>query len=260
MTKRREERTEMDMRAELAAINGFAKTALTEEQVYAFSMKLCDNEVDRDGERFDATALGKLAGLFVGKTGIFNHDWNAHGQCARIYRAEVEKTGRNNSLGEPELVLRGDAYILRTDEMQPIIEKIEGGILKEVSVGFAVEGCKCSVCGAPMGTEGTCEKGHEKGQSYDGALCYGLLCNPVDAYEFSFVAVPAQRRAGVRKAYMQARENALEQVLEMDLSKYPQQTEKLLKHCQEALQGQEERRQRQQMLAENIKFLEGERK
>ena len=43
----------MDIREELNYINQFAKTALTEEQVYAFGVRLCDNEVDRDFERFD---------------------------------------------------------------------------------------------------------------------------------------------------------------------------------------------------------------
>ena len=34
--------------AELAAINRFAKSPLRAEEVYTFSLRLCDNEVDRD--------------------------------------------------------------------------------------------------------------------------------------------------------------------------------------------------------------------
>ena len=74
---------------ELAQINRFARTELTEEQVYIFSVRLCDNEVDRDFERFDTDALTKLGELFVGKSGIFDHQWSAQGQTARIYRTEV---------------------------------------------------------------------------------------------------------------------------------------------------------------------------
>ena len=33
--------------AELAAINRFAKSPLRAEEVYTFSLRLCDNEVDR---------------------------------------------------------------------------------------------------------------------------------------------------------------------------------------------------------------------
>ena len=45
---------------------------------------------------------------------------------------------------------------------------------------------------------GTCA--HRKGAVYDGETCLAVLSEPLDAYEFSFVAVPAQRAAGVTKA------------------------------------------------------------
>ena len=42
---------------ELQAINAFAKTQLTADEVYAFQVLLCDNEVDRDFERFSVSTL-----------------------------------------------------------------------------------------------------------------------------------------------------------------------------------------------------------
>ena len=60
---------------ELAAINQFSRRALTAEEVYTFAVRLCDNQTDRDQEYFDRPALEKLAELFVGKTGIFDHSW-----------------------------------------------------------------------------------------------------------------------------------------------------------------------------------------
>jgi hypothetical protein len=42
---------------------------------------------------------------------------------------------------------------------------------------------------------------HEKGKVYDGHFCHHVLKNPTDAYEWSFVAVPAQVRAGVIKSF-----------------------------------------------------------
>ena len=59
----------MPAETELEAINAFAKTALTAEEVYTFSVILCDNEVDRDNERFTEGTLAELRELFVGKTG-----------------------------------------------------------------------------------------------------------------------------------------------------------------------------------------------
>ena len=42
---------------------------------------------------------------------------------------------------------------------------------------------------------------HVKGRKYGGKLCYGELNNITDAYEWSFVAVPAQKNAGVIKNF-----------------------------------------------------------
>ena len=42
---------------------------------------------------------------------------------------------------------------------------------------------------------------HIKGREYGGKLCHRILCDPTDAYEWSFVAVPAQPAAGVTKSY-----------------------------------------------------------
>ena len=49
--------------------------------------------MDRDWERFDTAALNTLGDLFVGKSGIFDHQWTAEGQTARIYRTEMVREG-----------------------------------------------------------------------------------------------------------------------------------------------------------------------
>ena len=74
---------------EMGLINGLARRALKAEEVYTFAVRLCDNEVDREWERFPRATLEELAGLFVGKSGIFDHNWSAAGQAARIYKTEV---------------------------------------------------------------------------------------------------------------------------------------------------------------------------
>ncbi len=182
---------------ELAYINRYARTPLEAEQVYAFAVRLCDNEVDRDGERFTAAGLERLGELFLGKSGIFDHQWSARGQTARIYRTEVAaEPGRITAAGDGYCYLKGWAYLLRTEGNAELIAEIEGGIKKEVSVGCSVARSVCSVCGA---SAGTCH--HVKGEVYDGKLCYTELQEPTDAYEWSFVAVPAQRDAGVLKRY-----------------------------------------------------------
>lgn len=173
---------------QLEAINTQAKARLTEEQVYVFSLRLCDDQADRDNERFDTAALPGLAKLFIGKTGIVDHRWSAENQVARIFETQVVQEAGIS-------YIKAWAYIRRGGRNDEIIADIEAGIKKEVSVGCAMGRCLCSICGSEYGT---C--GHQKGEYYDGQLCVAVLQEPVDAYEFSFVAVPAQREAGVLKA------------------------------------------------------------
>ena len=94
--------------------------------------------------------------------------------------------------------LKGYAYMLRTQSNQDLIAEIEGGIKKEVSVGCAVAQSRCSICG-----ENIRDCPHEKGMTYDGKLCWADLVGATDAYEWSFVAVPAQKEAGVMKSMRQ---------------------------------------------------------
>ncbi len=173
---------------QMERINALAKARLNPEQVYVFSVRLCDDQVDRDGERFDTAALPGLAKLFVGKTGIVDHQWSAKQQFARIFETQVIQ---ENGVS----FIKAWAYIRRGGEKEEIIADIEAGIKKEVSVGCAMGRCICSICGSEYGT---C--GHRKGECYEGQVCCGILQEPVDAYEFSFVAVPAQKEAGVMKA------------------------------------------------------------
>ena len=173
---------------QLEAINGLAKACLKAEQVYVFSLRLCDDQVDRDGERFDAAALPGLAKLFVGKTGIVDHRWSSESQVARIFETQVVQEERVS-------YIKAWAYIRRGGANEELIADIEAGIKKEVSVGCAMGRSVCSICGSDYGC---C--GHQKGEHYDGQICCAILQEPMDAYEFSFVAVPAQREAGVLKA------------------------------------------------------------
>lgn len=180
-------------------INRFAVSPLTAEQVFCFRVVLCDNRIDRDLERFSRKALDALAKLYIGKTGIFDHDPRGTKQNARIYDTEVrEYPDRTAAGGESCAQLIGYAYMVRTDDNRSLIAEISGGIKKEVSVGCAVAKKLCSVCGSDVSRK-SC--GHVKGRTYGGRLCYLTLEEPVDAYEWSFVAVPAQPGAGVTKTY-----------------------------------------------------------
>ena len=181
---------------ELELINTYTRRTLTADEVYVFTVVLCDNDVDRDGERFTVESLFALEKLFVGKTGIFDHDPSAKNQTARIISCRVENVAsRTTATGDEYFCLKARAYLPRTEGNSELIAALDSGIVKEVSVGCAVGKVLCSVCGEELRS---CP--HRKGETYGGKLCFGELCEPYDAYEWSFVAVPAQRQAGVTKS------------------------------------------------------------
>ena len=193
---------------ELKLINNYTRRTLAADEVYTFTVVLCDNDVDRDGERFTVESLFALEKLFVGKTGIFDHDPSAKNQTARIISCKVENVhSRSTATGDEYFRLTARQYRPRTAGNAVLIAALDSGIVKEVSVGCAVGKIRCSICGEEIGL---CS--HRKGESYGGKLCCGELSEPYDAYEWSFVAVPAQKSAGVTKtAY--GKENDMEEIM-----------------------------------------------
>ena len=184
-------------KATLEKINALTRRKFKAEELYTFPVVLCHNDIDRDYERFSDEALDKMAELFVGTTGIFDHNPTADNQSARIYDAEVvTDPEKQTAWGGTYRYLKGYAYMVRTAANKDLITEIDAGIKKEVSVSCSSSRRTCSVCGADL-SQG-CE--HVRGKSYDGQTCHVVLDGITDAYEWSFVAVPAQPGAGVTKA------------------------------------------------------------
>ena len=167
--------------AELELINTYTRKPLKAEEVFVFSVVLCDNDVDRDCERFTVESLFALEKLFVGKTGIFDHDPSAKNQTARIFSCATESIpSRKTATGDDYFRLMARAYMPVTDDNRALREAIDSGIVKEVSIGCAVRHTLCSICGKEIAA---CT--HQKGERYGGRLCCGELCEPIDAYEWS---------------------------------------------------------------------------
>lgn len=194
------EKTELSgkpTQGELDMINRYTRRQLSQEEVYVFPVVLCDNELDRDHERFSDEAIDRLAELFVGVTGIADHKPLSSNQTARIFMCRPEPVaGRTTSDGRPYKRLYAKAYLPRCEQTEGLILALDSGIKKEVSVGCSVKKRTCSVCGRDIS-----ECKHIKGRKYSGKTCFVTLEEPVDVYEWSFVAVPAQKAAGVVKAF-----------------------------------------------------------
>lgn len=174
---------------ELELINQQALGELKAEDVYTFRLVACDNQVDRDRERFTEATLAEFAELYVGRPVLMDHTWSAKNQTARVYAGAVEPSG-----AVQRLVLR--CYMVRTESNADTIAAIDGGILRECSVGCTVKRALCSICGADQRLT-CCE--HVPGKDYNGQTCHIDLDGAADAYEVSLVAVPAQPGAGVIK-------------------------------------------------------------
>ncbi|MBR5246300.1 MAG: hypothetical protein IKV25_02885 [Clostridia bacterium] len=190
---------------DMLLINQHTLKKLEKEDVFTFSVILCDNDIDRDFERFDETALKTLEALFVGKTGILNHSMKSEDQSCRTYQTQVITDKSKKTIdGRDYTYLKAWCYTVKSEKNDSLIKDIESGIKKEVSVSCASNSRTCSICG-----DSHCN--HIPGRKYNGETCYKTITDITDAYEWSFVAVPAQRKAGVTKSFK--KEKTMENIL-----------------------------------------------
>ena len=148
------------------------------EDDYTFTIKVCDNKIDKSYERFSTDCLEKMAKMFVGKSGYVGES-----QVAKITSAGVVESGYNYATFEERCAwIEAKATIQRTPENESVIEQIETGKKKNVGIGCSVNKRTCSICGD---TDGKCN--HRPGEYYDGELCFITLDDPQEVYEWAFI-------------------------------------------------------------------------
>lgn len=193
---------------DLKKINKYTLSPLSAEDVFIFKASIADNEQDdRNFMPFNLKALQDLKKLYPGKTMLKDHDRKADNQIARIYDTElIQGANKTTELGELHTELIAKMYVVKTESNKDLIAEIKGGIKKEVSTSTVPEKMICSICGADN-MKDYCR--HWPGMEYDVTdetgksskrRCKMLLHGAKDAYELSFVAVPAQPRAGTHKS------------------------------------------------------------
>lgn len=188
---------------DLKKINKFTLSPLKAEEVFAFKVTTGDNETDdRNYEPFNLNALKDLKKLYVGKTVIKDHRRSADNQVARIYDTELITEPKTTKAGEPFTKLVAKCYMVKTDSNSDLITEIKAGIKKEVSTGCRPKKLICNICGTDN-TKSYCP--HWGGREYEKdtgkVTCLMTIDGCKEAYELSFVAVPAQPRAGTTKRY-----------------------------------------------------------
>lgn len=194
--------------ADLKKINKYTLSPMTAEDVFIFKATISDNEQDdRNFMPFNLKALQDLKKLYPGKTMLKDHRRRADNQIARIFDTElVQDANKQTELGELHTELNAKIYMIKTDSNKDLIAEIKGGIKKEVSTSTVPEKMVCNICGTDN-MKDYCR--HWPGLEYDVAdatgksskkRCKMLLHGAKEAYELSFVAVPAQPRAGTHKS------------------------------------------------------------
>ena len=189
---------------DLKKINKYTLSPVTADDVFIFKATIADNEQDdRNFMPFNLKALQDLKKLYPGKTMLKDHSRKADNQIARIYDTElIQNENKQTELGELYSELIAKIYMIKTESNKDLIAEIKGGIKKEVSTSTVPEKMICSVCGTDN-MKDYCR--HWPGREYDVSdstgksikkRCKMLLHGAKDAHELSFVAVPAQPRAG----------------------------------------------------------------
>lgn len=191
---------------DLKKINKYTLSPVTAEDVFIFKATIADNEQDdRNFMPFNLKALQDLLKLYPGKTMLKDHSRRADNQIARVYdTALVQNANKQTELGELHTELNAKIYMIKTDSNKDLISEIIGGIKKEVSTSTVPNKIVCNICNGDgrkcrhwPGVEYTVEDGSPTGTK---KRCKMLLDGAKEAYELSFVAVPAQPRAGTHKS------------------------------------------------------------
>lgn len=194
--------------ADLKKINKYTLSPVSADDVFIFKASIADNEQDdRNHMPFNLKSLQDLKKLYPGKTMLKDHRRMADNQIARIYDTElIQDANKQTELGELHTELIAKIYMIKTDSNKDLIAEIMGGIKKEVSTSTVPSKMICNICGTDNmkdycrhwpGIEYTVEDGSAKGSK---KRCKMLLSGAKEAYELSFVAVPAQPRAGTHKS------------------------------------------------------------
>ena len=193
---------------DLKKINKYTLSPVSADDVFIFKATIADNEQDdRNFMPFNLKALQDLKKLYPGKTMLKDHSRRADNQIARVYDTElVQDANKQTELGEIHTELVAKIYMIKTDSNKDLISEIIGGIKKEVSTNTVPEKMVCNICGVDN-MKDYCR--HWPGVEYDAVdatgksekrRCKMLLHGAKEAYELSFVAVPAQPRAGTHKS------------------------------------------------------------
>lgn len=140
--------------AQLAAIRAHTLRDFAAEELVVREFVLAHNAIDRDDECFDEIILSDFARTLPGKGVFIRHPGGWNGDSGpgegKVFGASVERMSHEAArvlLREPTLqwppdqsaavLLKVNAYYVRTPENESFLLKLDAGIAGEVSIGFS---------------------------------------------------------------------------------------------------------------------------
>lgn len=151
------------------------------------TVRLADNEIDRDYERFSIPALRNMARMFVGKKGIIGEDKLGKTQWGRILSCEVRTDNTKiTKAGEVYTSLEARVLINNTSENFSLLNRMMSKVQKG-SVSCSVAHRICSVCGTDE-SKYSCV--HTKGKLFYDKPAYRILWDVTEVYEWAIERPP----------------------------------------------------------------------
>lgn len=126
----------------LLKINQYTRKPVSMNDVYIFSINVCDNIIDNDREVFSDSAIRNIAERLVGKTGCIGNS------TGRIFHTEIKDTGNKLNYGAINQYIKAWAFMFKTPENKPIIQAVRDSISHKGSISCSVNKKYCSRCGA----------------------------------------------------------------------------------------------------------------
>ena len=133
-------------------INQFTRRPFTADEIYVGQLRLANNAIDRDNERFSEEVLTRFAATALRKTMLFDHSRETKDSAVgKFFDVEIEKlplqqanaeTGENFQLpaGVTEVWFHSPWFYIPVKGVdEQIIVKIDAGIYDFASIGFRCE-------------------------------------------------------------------------------------------------------------------------
>jgi hypothetical protein len=165
----KEDRSEDDIRVKSLGLvrQHSGKPDMQPDKFQVRSMWLCNSARDHEFSRFSLGALLEVAELLPGKPVLTGHNYRTLPEgrffnAQRVYRDLGQQK-------DDSYWVRGDFYVPTTPRGNELVDYIDAGVYREVSLGWSCLRATCSLCGNDINDRNMC--GHVPGEVYEAGIC-----------------------------------------------------------------------------------------